>query len=279
MDDETMIALDKVSVRAGSQYLLQEISWQVRRGEHWAVFGQNGSGKTTLLSVIAGFKQPTSGTVRVFGHAFSNENILAIRQRIGWVSASFFDKYYSRESALHIVLSGRNGTLGLDDEITLADVALAKALLKELGLGDKLNRTFDMLSKGERQNVLIARALISNPDILILDEPYTGLDVYNRSYLADAIAELCHEKALTIIYVTNYAEELTPLFPKTLLLKNGHCFAQGSTETWFQDQTISELLGHSTQIERERDAYRLIIRTQPRLAALLQRAGQKEGAE
>lgn len=132
---EKVIALDKVSCKAGYKFLLRDISWQVAKGEHWVVFGANGSGKTTLLSIIAGFKHYTSGSVKVFGESFTNDNILAIRRRIGWVSSSFFDKYYSKESALHIVLSGRNGTLGLDDAITLDDVRLAKALLTELHLG------------------------------------------------------------------------------------------------------------------------------------------------
>ncbi len=224
--EQKIIELDKVSCKAGYKYLLRDISWQVAPGEHWVVFGANGSGKTTLLSIIAGFKHYTAGCVKVFGENFSNDNILAIRKRIGWVSSSFFDKYYSKESALHIVLSGRNGTLGLDDDITLEDVWLAKTLLAELQLGDKINRTFDMLSKGERQNVLIARALIGGPEILILDEPCTGLDVYNRSYLFSTIEELSKEKHLSIIYVTHYAEEITPLFQKALLLKNGHFLLQ-----------------------------------------------------
>ena len=258
-----------MSCKAGYKYLLRDISWQVAPGEHWVVFGANGSGKTTLLSIIAGFKHYTAGCVKVFGENFSNDNILAIRKRIGWVSSSFFDKYYSKESALHIVLSGRNGTLGLDDDITLEDVWLAKTLLAELQLGDKINRTFDMLSKGERQNVLIARALIGGPEILILDEPCTGLDVYNRSYLFSTIEELSKEKHLSIIYVTHYAEEITPLFQKALLLKNGHIFAAGDTSAVFNDQTIGELLGYPVEIRQEDAFYRLKVETQSKLSQLL----------
>ena len=267
--EQKVIEFDKVSCKAGYKYLLRDISWQVAPGEHWVVFGANGSGKTTLLSIIAGFKHYTAGCVKVFGENFSNDNILAIRKRIGWVSSSFFDKYYSKESALHIVLSGRNGTLGLDDDITLEDVWLAKTLLAELQLGDKINRTFDMLSKGERQNVLIARALIGGPEILILDEPCTGLDVYNRSYLFSTIEELSKEKHLSIIYVTHYAEEITPLFQKALLLKNGHIFAAGDTSAVFNDQTIGELLGYPVEIRQEDAFYRLKVETQSKLSQLL----------
>ena len=269
-EKETVIDLKKVSCKAGYKYLLRDISWQVKAGEHWVVFGMNGSGKTTLLSIIAGFKHNTGGKIKVFDQEFSNENILNIRKKIGWVSSSFFDKYYSKESALHIVLSGRNGTLGLDDDITLEDVRKAKALLTELNLGDKINRTFDMFSKGERQNILIARALISNPDILILDEPCTGLDVYNRSYLFSTIEALSKKKDLTIIYVTHYVEEILPLFDKTLLLKQGHIFEMGKTEELMTNEVLSELLGYQVQVGKEYDGtYRLKVETKSKLTELL----------
>ncbi len=267
-----VIELNRVSCKAGYRHLLKDITWNVAPGEHWVVFGMNGSGKTTLLSIIAGFKHFTSGSVKVFGETFCNDNILDIRKRIGWVSASFFDRYYTKESALHIVLSGKYGTLGLGTDITLADVRLAKNLLTELQLKDKMNRPFEMLSKGERQNVLIARALFSNPDILILDEPCTGLDVYNRSYLFNTIEALSKKKDLTIIYVTHYVEEVVPLFQKALLLKNGNIFTKGDTAEVFTDEVFQELLGYPVHIYRESDdTYRLRLSTESNIAALLER--------
>lgn len=267
---EYLIDLDNVSCKNGHKYLLRNVSWKVKPGEHWVVFGMNGSGKTTLLSIIAGFKHFTSGTVKVFEQEFSNLNILEIRRKIGWVSSSFFDKYYSKESALNIVLSGKNGILGLDFNITLEDVRKAKYLLQELRLGDKINYSFDMMSKGERQNVLIARALFSNPEILILDEPCTGLDVYNRSYLFSTIEDLAQKKELSIIYVTHYVEEIIPLFSKGMLLKNGTVFAKGNTENLFTEKVISNMLGYSVKIKRNIDkTYCLNIKTQSSLIELL----------
>ena len=263
-----VIELNNVSCKAGYQYLLRDITWQVKPGEHWVVFGMNGSGKTTLLSMIAGFKHFTSGTIRLFGEEFSNDNILAVRKRVGWVSSSFFDRYYTKESALNIVLSGKYGTLGLGEDIILEDVLLAKKLLVELKLGDKIDRTFDMLSKGERQNVLIARALFSDPDILILDEPCSGLDVYNRSYLFSTIEALSQKKDLTIIYVTHYVEEIIPLFDQALLLKNGHTFAQGRTEELFTDAKMQALLGYPAQVEKINGTYYLQMTVQSSLADL-----------
>lgn len=196
MQSDYVIELDNVCCKAGYRYLLQDINWKVKQGEHWVVFSMNGSGKTTLLSIIAGFKHFTAGRLNLFDDSYSNANILDIRKRIGWVSSSFFDQYYAKESALNIVLSGKHGTLGLDMDLNLTDVLLAKELLEKLDLGDRCNYSFDMLSKGERQNVLIARALFSKPDILILDEPCSGLDIYNRNYLFHTLKELGEKKRL-----------------------------------------------------------------------------------
>lgn len=272
-----IVDVEKLSCKVGYKHLLHEVTWKVKKGEHWVVFGMNGSGKTTLLSIIAGFRHYTSGSVKVFGENFTNDNILDIRKRIGWVSASFFDKYYSRESALNIVLSGKNGTLGLSDDLTLEDVALAKDLLETLNLGDKINRTFDMLSKGERQNVLIARALFSNPDMLILDEPCTGLDIYNRSYLFDTLDKLSQRKNLTIIYVTHYVEEIIPLFDHVLYLKNGNIFAQGVKKEMLSQSMMTELLGYPIELSSEQDGtYRLHVEAQSELADTYGKGGVME---
>lgn len=257
---EYVVELKNVSCKAGYHYLLKDVSWQIKKGEQWVVFGMNGSGKTTLLSIIAGFGYHTAGSVKVFGEEISNENILEIRKRIGWVSASFFDRYYTQESALDIVLSGLNGTLGLDGKETLENVVQAKTLLTRLGLGDRINRTFDTFSKGERQNILIARALISDPEILILDEPCTGLDVYNRSYLFKTIEKLVACKNTTIIYVTHYVEEILPLFESIILMKNGCAFAKGNTDELLNDANLEELLGYPVNVLREESGtYRMDV--------------------
>lgn len=264
-----IIELNKIGYKTGYRYLLQDISWTVEAGEHWVVFGMNGSGKTTLLSIITGFKHYTEGSMKIFDNEVSNENILAIRKKIGWVSASFFDKYYSKESALHIVLSGKSGSLGLDNFITLQDVRYAKELLKELQLGDCINYTFDMLSKGQRQNVLIARALFADPEILILDEPCTGLDIYNRSYLFRTIEALSKRKNMTILYVTHYVEEILPMFDHTLLLRNGRIFAKGKTEELLNSDTMKMFLGYDVDVRNINGVYNLCVQAESSMIDLL----------
>lgn len=241
MTDE-IIKVRGLSCQSGNRFLLHNINWTVRRGEHWLVFGMNGCGKTTLLSVVAGFRTPSAGSVEVLGERFDRQHIFDLRRRIGWVSSSFFDKYYRNELCLQIVLSGLSGTLNIDGNLTAADVRKAKALLESLGAADKANLPFYMLSKGERQNVLIARALITDPAILVLDEPGTGLDVYAREYMKNTVASLAANGKVSILYVTHYPEEIQPFMNKTLILRNGCVFAQGDTRDVMTEDKLSKLL-------------------------------------
>lgn len=250
MPKDLVIDVKNLELKAGYRYLLKDINWQVERGENWVVFGMNGSGKTTLLSVLAGYKQATAGSFTVLGETYNADNILDLRRRIGWVSGSFFDQKYTRESALDIVLSGKTGAIGLDrHSIADADIKQAKRLLTELHLSDKINQPFHMMSKGEREDVLIARALLSEPEILLLDEPCTGLDILAREHFLNTLRDLAENSDLTIIYVTHYTEEiLLDVFKKSLLLKDGLIFAQGDTEELFSDDIFADFLDAPTHI-------------------------------
>ena len=141
---KTIIKTTDLACQSGRKYLINQINWQVEKGEHWIIFGLNGCGKTTLLSIVAGFKGQTKGELEVFGKSYTEDNIFSLRQKIGWVSSSFFDKYLRKESALNIVLSGKFGTLGIDFDISDQDVKQAKALLTELHLGHKIYYPFDL---------------------------------------------------------------------------------------------------------------------------------------
>lgn len=250
-----VIETKNLSCKSGCRYLIHNINWQVEAGEHWIVFGMNGCGKTTLLSIVAGYNNYTSGTVKVFGEEYTKDNIFKNRQKIGWVSSSFFDKYLSWESALNIVLSGVTGTLGVNFDTSDDEVKRAKKLLRELRLGDKINQPFYLMSKGERQCVLIARALISNPEILILDEPGTGLDIYAREYVLKTVEDLALNTKMTLIYVTHYAEEILPMFDKTLLLRKGRMYRQGLTADIFSSEVISEFLRYDAVVEKQQCKY------------------------
>lgn len=270
---ETIIRAKGLGCRSGHRYLLREINWEVQKGQHWVVFGMNGSGKTTLLSIIAGFKTYTHGSLEVFGQQYGTGNVLSLRKRIGWVSSSFFDKYYSKESAMQIVLSGLFGTFGLGYDVTDEQVVLAKTLLSRLGLEDKIDRPFYMMSKGERQNVLIARALIASPEILVLDEPGTGLDVFAREYMLSIVRELANETGVTIIYVTHYPEEILDVFQNCLLLKHGRIYAKGKTEELMNSKQLSSFLEYPVEVTKLTGKLQIDLTVQAGITKLLQGQG------
>lgn len=253
MEQQPLIDVRGLSCKSGSSYLLHDVTWQVYPGEHWVVFGLNGSGKTTLLGAVAGFQPYTHGSLQVFGETYTDDNIFRLRRRIGFVSSSFFDKIVGTESVMNLVLSGLFGSLGVRGFVSDNDHVRAETLLCAFGLGDKIDYPFNMLSKGERQNVLIARALLAKPDILILDEPGTGLDVLAREktlYLVERLAETTNT---AIIYVTHYPEELRPAFDRCLMLRRGRVYKKGPTTELFREDVLNDFFAEPITLHTDAD--------------------------
>lgn len=242
MTEDVIVNVQQLNYKSGNRYLLKNINWQIKRGENWILFGLNGCGKTTLLSIIAGYKGFLDGMVQVFGESYSENNILQYRNKIAWISSSFFDKHYSSESVLNIVLSGLSGTFGLQYQITARDVQKAKELLRMLRIEQYCNYPYNRLSKGERQNVLIARALMHDAELFILDEPCSGLDVNARDKMLRYIRTLAKNPNITVIYVTHYAEEISLYFEKTILMRNGRIVQKGTTTELFSTESMKSFL-------------------------------------
>ena len=260
-----MFSLSNIGFKKGYNYILKDINWQINENENWIVFGLNGSGKTTLLNILAGYLKPTSGNIEMCGENYSNEMIMNIRKKIGLVSASYFDKCYFKENVIEIVLSGLHATLGMRENITENDVNMAKKLLLALGVKKKARYPFDLLSKGERQRVLIARALIAQPQVLILDEPTTGLDILSREYLMETIRVLAKEKKVTIIMATHYPEEILDIFTKTILLKNSRIVYNGGIEGLLDSEKVSKFLGCEVKVIQEYDKINYKMAVKPEL--------------
>lgn len=246
-----MIQAEEMCCRSGRRFLLNHINWNVEKGDHWLIFGLNGSGKTTLLSTIAGFKPITSGNLTVLGKKYNKETIFALRKKVGMISNSLFDRVYHNESALEIVLSGLFGTFNVSFELKDTDIRFAKSLLRELRMGEKMYQAFGTMSKGERQNVLIARALITKPEILLLDEPNSGLDVYARAHLYETVFQLAASGKVTIIYVTHYPEEIPSFINKALFMRNGQIYAQGAIDKMMQSKKVSSLINEEATVTRD----------------------------
>ena len=212
--------------------ILSEIDWTVRAGEHWAVLGPNGSGKTTLLKIACGYLWPTSGTVLRVGKAMLD--LRALRRRIGWITADLPHKIPPRDSALETVVTGRLAQWGLKrfvgDEPTRQDFDDARALLAQLRCPQLAERPFGLLSQGEQQQVLIARARMAEPLLLVLDEPCAGMDPGVRERFVawhnDCVRET--EGPATVL-VTHHLEEIVPGISQTLMLAAGRIVAAGPT--------------------------------------------------
>ena len=238
-----MIRLENVSLWRGRDYLLKNVCWEVFQGEHWAILGLNGSGKTTLLNMINGYLFPSAGKVTVLGNQFGSYDLRELRKSIGWVSTSLQEKLYVTETAAEIVISGKKAMIGLFEDPSEEDLEEAIKLLTRLGCGGFLHRTYQTLSQGEKQKVLIARALMANPRLLILDEPCTGLDRFARENLLRFIDQLGREAdAPTLIYVTHRTEEVLPIFNRTLLLKKGEVYGKGNTLDMLTEEVLSGFL-------------------------------------
>lgn len=244
---EHIVSVQHLSCKVGNRYLLKDINWQIKRGDNWILFGLNGCGKTTLLSVIAGYKASLQGEVAVFGEHYTEENWQALRRRIAWISSSFFDRYYTSESVLQIVLSGKFATFGLGQGVTDGDVIRAQAILAELHMQAFIDRPYYMLSKGERQNVLIARALMNDAELFLLDEPCSGLDVAARDRMIWYVRKLAQREDITLVYVTHYAEEIPEEFEHVLFMSQGRVYAKGSARELLSSQKLSTFLGENVE--------------------------------
>lgn len=244
-----VIEMQDVSLIRNRQSLLRDIHWTINEGEHWAILGLNGSGKTSLLNIINGFHFPTTGRVSVLGNEFGKTNLPELRKKIGFVSSALdrFSEMINQETALHVVISGKFASFGLYESFTETDEEDALHILGQLRLHELKDRPFHHLSQGEKRRVLIARALMSKPEILILDEPCSGLDVLSREQLLLLVEELskhhCH-----VIYVTHHIEEIVHNISHILLLKDGQIIAQGPKEEVITNTQLSRAFELPLQI-------------------------------
>jgi len=246
--------MQEVTVTKNKKDILKNINWQVHKGEHWSILGLNGSGKTTLLNVINGYLHPTNGQVEVLGELFGQTYLPDLRKQIGLISASIQQQIQDFETVLSIVLSGKFASIGLWEAVEQKDVEAALKYMKLLNCAYLQDENYGILSQGERQRVLIARALMARPKLLIFDEPCNGLDIITREDLLHIIHQLSNEKDCpTLLYVTHHVEEVLPCFTHTLLLKNGEVFEQGQSSELLSEETLSKFYERPVSVQKEQN--------------------------
>ncbi|WP_249870494.1 ABC transporter ATP-binding protein [Oceanobacillus saliphilus] len=245
-----IIDIANVTWKRQSKTILENIDWQVCKGEHWAVLGLNGSGKTTLLNMVNGYIWPTTGKVSVLGNIFGKTDIREMRKSIGWVSSSLQEKIKGTENAEDVVVSGKYASIGLYENPDNKDFRKALGIMKDLGCSHLAGRTYQSCSHGEKQKLLIGRGLMGTPDLLILDEPTNGLDFISREELMETIEELAtQENAPTIIFVTHHIEEILPAFSHTLLLRDGEVFDKGERQNVLTSERLSSFFAKSVEVK------------------------------
>lgn len=255
---EEIISLDNVSYIRNGKYILKDINWHVNRGEHWVILGPNGSGKTTTLNMVNGYIFPSQGHVKVLEFEFGHSSIIELRKRIGWVSSALSQFIPTNDYPLHIVLSGKFASLGLWEKVDDDDIARANEILDLLKIRHLAERKYGMLSQGEKQKVLIGRALMNHPDIIVFDEAFNGLDIFARHDMEITINELA-EGNITFILVTHNTDEILPVFGKALLLKDGQVHSQGDIDDMIQYDNLSDFYGANVDVFKHKDRFYLSL--------------------
>jgi iron complex transport system ATP-binding protein len=254
----TAIALDGVGLLVGGKPILKGISWTAARGEKWAVLGLNGSGKTSLLRLLAGFGFPSTGRLEILGEAFGRTDLREMRRRVGWVQGDLAAEIPAFSTVMDVVLSGARGSLVFYETAGARERRSAKEHLSAAGAAALAGRTFRTLSTGERQKVLIARALNAEPEILLLDEPCAGLDPLAREdFLESLSALLTGRPSLTVVAVTHHVEEIVDGFTRVLVLAGGGVMAQGPRREVMRRQVLERVYGPRCRLAVRHGRYAL----------------------
>lgn len=236
--------------------ILQGVSWRVEAGRHCAILGPNGSGKTSLLAALTAYLTPSSGEIRLFGKRYGEHDWRELRKSVGLVGSALRAMLRFEEPALHAVLSGKEAMVNFWGESTDEERKRARVLLKQVGCGGLEERAWGLLSQGEQQRVLIARAFMARPKLLILDEPCAGLDMAAREHFL-AFLEAWGRKvgAPTLVLVTHHVEEITPMFREVLILKAGRVLAAGPKEKALTAKHLSAAFGCPIRLKKARGRY------------------------
>ena len=247
-----VLAFSGVSVVRGGNTLLADISWEVEEGQRWVILGPNGAGKTTLLQLAAARIHPSDGVVGILGEVLGAVDVFELRPRIGLASASIAERIPGGERVVDVVVTASYAVVGRwREEYDALDLARAQGLLGSMGVGHLANRSFGTLSEGERKRVQIARALMTDPELMLLDEPAAGLDLGGREDLVARLSALAEDvDAPVLVLVTHHVEEIPPGFTYVLLLREGRVVAAGPIELTLTAANLSATFGLPLALDR-----------------------------
>ena len=256
-DVDLVVAMEKVSVRRGRTTLVRGIDWRVELDERWVVLGPNGAGKTTLLRLAGAEMHPTTGSVHVLGEKLGRTDVFELRPRIGVCSAALAGRVPPEEKVLDVVISAGYGVIGRwREQYDTVDTGRAEELLAALGIKHLAERMFGTLSEGERKRTLISRALMTDPEMLLLDEPAAGLDLGGREDLVARLSEFAYDPdAPAMVLVTHHVEEIPPGFTHAMLLREGGIVAQGLINDVITAENLSATFGQDLELDKAGNRY------------------------
>jgi iron complex transport system ATP-binding protein len=258
-ESDLVVDIDRVSVNKGGNLILREVDWKIRPGDRWVLFGANGSGKTTLMEVVSSYLFPTRGTAHLFGHKLGRVDVRELRKRIGYVGPAPTRLVRTNFPSLEIVVTGLHASF-VDTRwhhYEESDWERARGFLRVLQAEHLAEREFSTMSEGEKKRVLIARALMASPDLLLLDEPGSGLDLGARERLVESLASLAaDEDTAPVVLVTHHVEEIPPGFDHILMLAGGRVVTSGRLDEVLTADALSETFGMPLEIQRLGDRWR-----------------------
>ncbi|GGF89878.1 ABC transporter ATP-binding protein [Paenibacillus abyssi] len=243
-----MIHLQELYLRRDERVILDGVNLHMRPGEHWVILGKNGSGKTTLLEMMTGYMFPSSGTVEVLGNRYGQCDVREVRKRIGYISQSLVEKLTLSDSVWEVVATGAYAFLRFYQDIPSELRDQARALLTDMGIGHLSDQPLGSLSQGERKKALLARSLMASPELLIMDEPCAGLDLYEREKFLRELYRLS-EQNMTAVYVTHHIEEIVPLFTHVALIHEGKVAAAGPKKEVLTGEALSKAYDLPIEVE------------------------------
>jgi iron complex transport system ATP-binding protein len=248
-----ILQLSDISVRRGDRVILGPLNWQVLEGQRWVILGPNGAGKTTLLQICSSLIHPTTGEIHILGEKLGRVDVFELRTRIGLTSSALVEQFSPDELVMDVVLTAAYAMLGRwQEKYDLWDESRAMALLTALGVRELGERLFGSLSEGEKKRVQIARALMADPELLLLDEPASSLDLGGREDLLRRIESLSRDPlAPATVIVTHHIEEIPVGTTHALLLRDGVAVAQGEVASVITDQNLTQAYGLAITVQTE----------------------------
>ena len=252
----TILNVSCMRVERGVTVILDDVSWRVPRGELWVMLGANGSGKTSLLRALTGYLSPTAGEIEVLGEHYGESDWRELRKRVGLVSSAVRQMMHDDEPAIDTVVSGKYAMIDFWGEATPADRKEARAILRRIECEHLVARPWRVLSQGERQRVLIGRALMAKPPLLILDEPCAGLDPVAREHFLQFLQRL---RRPTLVLVTHHVEEIMPAFTHVLVLREGKALAAGVKQRVLTSAVFSKAFGARLRLKNAGGRYTLDV--------------------